>query len=77
MVGISLFENENKFVEYLRFQINRKFKSDYLIKNIPMFHAKLEDSNFKILKMIDHFEDVRRRDIYTLLVHEFNKIIEK
>ncbi len=42
-----------------------------------MFNAKLEDSNFKILKMIDNFEDVRRRDIYTLLVHEFNKLIEK
>ena len=72
-----MIENENRFVEYLRFQINQKYKSDHLIKNIPMFHAKLEDTNFKILNMIDNFEDVRRRDIYTSLVHEFNTLIEK
>lgn len=42
-----------------------------------MFNAKLEDSNVKILQMIDYFEDMKRRDIYTLLVQEFGKLINK
>ena len=72
-----MLENETKFVEYLRFQITQKYKSDRIVKNIPMFHAKLEDSNEKILQMMDYFEDMKRRDIYTLLVHEFDKLLDK
>lgn len=71
-----MLENENRFVEYLRFQINQKYKSDKIVKNIPVFHAKLEDSNQKILHMINYFEDMKRRDIYALLVHEFNKLLD-
>lgn len=72
-----MLENENRFIEYLRFQINRKFKSDHVVKKIPMFRAKLDDSNAKILQMIDYFEDMKRRDIYTHLVQEFNKLNQK
>ena len=72
-----MLENNNRFVKYLRFQISQKFKSDNIVKRIPMFHAKLEDSNEKILQMMNYFEDMKRRDIYELLVHEFNKILEK
>lgn len=72
-----MLENENRFIEYLRFQINRKFKSDQVVKKIPMFRAKLDDSNAKILQMIDYFEDMKRRDIYAYLVQEFNKLNQK
>jgi hypothetical protein len=72
-----VLENENRFIEYLRFQINRKFKSDQVVKKIPMFRAKLDDSNAKILQMIDYFEDMKRRDIYAYLVQEFNKLNQK
>jgi hypothetical protein len=72
-----VLENENRFIEYLRFQINRKFKSDQVVKKIPMFRAKLDDSNAKILQMIDYFEDMKRRDVYAYLVQEFNKLNHK
>ena len=72
-----MLENENRFIEYLRFQINRKFKSDQVVKKIPMFRAKLDDSNAKILQMIDYFEDMKRRDVYAYLVQEFNKLNHK
>lgn len=74
---IILLENENRFLECLKYQIDLKYKSDQIIKKIPMFNAKLEDSNEKILQMIDYFEDMKRRDIYTLLVQEFGKLINK
>jgi hypothetical protein len=76
-LGFILLENENRFIEYLRYQIGRKYKSDKLVKKIPMFYAKLEDSNTKILQMIDYFEDMKRREIYGYLVQEFNKLIQK
>ena len=70
-------ENENRFLESLKYQIYLKYKSDQIVKKIPMFHAKLEDSNVRILQMIDYFEDMKRRDIFTLLVQEFDKLINK
>ena len=76
-MGSYVLENENRFVEYLRFQINQKYKSDHIVKNIPMFHAKLEDGNEKILQMMDYFEDMKRRDIYSLLVQEFDTLLDK
>ena len=72
-----MLENQNKFIEYLRFQISRKFKSDQIVKKIPMFSAKLDDGSAKILQMIDYFEDMKRREIYVHLVQEFNKVIQK
>lgn len=76
-MGIILVENENKFVEYLRFQISQKYKSDHIVKNISMFHTQLEDRNEKIIQMIDFYEDMKRKDIYNLLVKEFNNLIDK
>jgi len=76
-LGIILVENENKFVEYLRFQISQKYKSDHIVKNISMFHTQLEDRNEKIIQMIDFYEDMKRKDIYNLLVKEFNNLIDK
>ena len=76
-MGIILVENENKFVEYLRFQISQKYKSDQIVKNISMFHTQLEDRNEKMIQMIDFYEDMKRKDIYNLLVQEFNNLIEK
>jgi len=76
-LGIILVENENKFVEYLRFQISQKYKSDQIVKNISMFHTQLEDRNEKMIQMIDFYEDMKRKDIYNLLVQEFNNLIEK
>ncbi|TFG18008.1 MAG: hypothetical protein EU531_01380 [Promethearchaeota archaeon] len=72
-----MVENENKFVEYLRFQISQKYKSDHIVKNISMFHTQLEDRNEKIIQMIDFYEDMKRKDIYNLLVQEFNNLIDK
>ena len=72
-----MLENENRFLEYLKFQIDQKYKSDRIVKNIHMFHAKIEDSNEKVIQMIDYFEDMKRRDVYTLLVQEFDKLIDR
>lgn len=72
-----MLENENRFLECLRFQINQKYKTDHLVESLPLFHTKLEEKNEKILKMMDYFENVKRREIYELLIHEFHNLMEK
>jgi len=72
-----LTEKENNFLEFLSYQIIQKNKFDDVIRKIPMFKSMIQDRHKTILKMIDKFENVRRREVYSLLVREFNKFAEK
>ena len=70
-------EKENNFLEYLTYQISQKNKFDDVVRKIPIFKSMIQERHKTILKMINKFEKVRRREVYNMLVHEFNKFIER
>ena len=70
-------EKENNFLEFLSYQIIQKNKFDDVVRKIPIFKSMIQERHKTILKMIDKFENVRRREVYDLLVHEFNKFAQK
>lgn len=70
-------EKENNFLEFLNYQISQKNKFEDVVRKIPIFKSMIQDRHKTILKMIDKFESVRRREVYSMLVHEFNKFSER
>ncbi len=70
-------EKENNFLEFLNYQINQKNKFDDVVRKIPIFKSMIQERHKTILKMINKFEKVRRREVYNTLVHEFNKFSER
>ena len=62
---------ENHFYENLKFQIIQKREFNGTIRKIPLFKNKNQDDYFTILKMTD----IHRREIYSLLMNNFNNIL--
>ena len=62
---------ENHFYEYLKFQIVQKREFNGTVRKIPLFKNKTQEHYFTILKMTD----IHRRDIYSLLMKNFEKFI--
>jgi hypothetical protein len=77
MVVIGLYNDINRFLEYLTYQTNLNNKSENFFKKIPFLESQLKEKSNKIEVMIEEFEDVRRRDIYGLIVQEFTEILER
>jgi hypothetical protein len=72
-----LIEEENNFLEFLKYQIIQKNKFEHVVRKIPLFKSMIQERHKTILKMIDKFEDVRRREVYDMLVHEFNTVSKR
>jgi len=72
-----LIEEENNFLEYLNYQIIQKNKFEHVVRKIPIFKSMIQERHKTIVKMIDKFEDVRRREVYDMLVDEFNNISKR
>jgi len=72
-----LSEEVNKFLEYLTYQIEQKNKFNNLIKRKVPIYRQLEECDHNIVTIIDKFEKLRRRDIYSTLVQEFTHLINK
>ena len=77
MVVIGLYNEINRFLEFLKYQTNLNNKGESLFKKIPFLESQLEVKNNKIEVMIEEFEDIRRRDVYSLIVQEFTEILER
>ena len=77
MVVIRLYNDISRFLEFLTYQTNLNNKSDRIFKRIPFLESQLEEKSNKIEVMIEEFEDIRRRDLYSLIVQEFTEILEK
>jgi hypothetical protein len=74
---VNLIEEECKYLEYLEYQISLKNKFENVVRKIPMFKSKIQEGHTTVLKMINKMEDVRRREIYNILINEFNRVFEK
>jgi hypothetical protein len=72
-----LIEEENNFLEYLNYQIIQKNKFEHVVRKIPLFKSMIQERHKTIVKMIDKFEDVRRREVYNMLVEEFNNVSKR
>jgi hypothetical protein len=72
-----LIEEENNFLEFLKYQITQKNKFEHIVRKIPIFKSMIRERHKTILKMINKFEDVRRREVYNMLVHEFNTVSKR
>lgn len=62
---------ENHFYENLKFQIVQKREFNGTVRKIPLFKNLTQDHYFTILKMTD----IHRREIYSLLMKNLDKII--
>ena len=72
-----MIEEENNFLEFLKYQIIQKNKFEHVVRKIPLFKSMIQERHKTILKMINKFEDVRRREVYNMLVHEFNTVSKR
>jgi len=72
-----MITEENKFLEFLKYQITQKNKFEHIVRKIPLFKSMIQERHKTILKMIDKFEDVRRREVYNMLVKEFNTTLKR
>ena len=72
-----MIEEENNFLEFLKYQIIQKNKFEHVVRKIPLFKSMIQERHKTILKMIDKFENVRRREVYNMLIHEFNNISKR
>jgi hypothetical protein len=72
-----LIEEETNFLEFLKYQIIQKNKFEHVVRKIPLFKSMIQERHKTILKMINKFEDVRRGEVYNMLVHEFNKVSKR
>ncbi|MFX0046551.1 MAG: hypothetical protein ACFE8G_00125 [Candidatus Hermodarchaeota archaeon] len=72
-----MIEEENNFLEFLNYQIIQKNKFEHVARKIPLFKSMIQERHKTIVKMIDKFEDVRRREVYNMLVDEFNRISKR
>jgi hypothetical protein len=72
-----LIEEESNFLEFLNYQIIQKNKFEHVVRKIPIFKSMIQERHQTIVKMIDKFEDVRRREVYDMLVDEFNNISKR
>ena len=50
---------------------------DQVFNKIPFYEAQIEEKKKKITEMIGEFEDIRRRDVYGLIVQEFTELLQK
>ena len=74
---VRLSNEENKFLEFLAYQTSLNNKGEDFFNKIPFYEAQIEEKNNKIKEMIGEFEDIRRRDVYSLIVQEFSDLLEK
>ncbi|MFX0076964.1 MAG: hypothetical protein ACFE96_16075 [Candidatus Hermodarchaeota archaeon] len=72
-----MIEEENNFLEFLNYQIIQKNKFEHIVRKIPIFKSMIQERHKTIVKMINKFEDVRRREVYNMLVEEFNNIAKR
>ena len=72
-----MIEEENNFLEFLNYQIIQKNKFEHVVRKIPLFKNMIQEQHKTIVKMIDRFEDARRREVYEMLVEEFNSISKR
>ncbi|MHA1460393.1 MAG: hypothetical protein ACTSO8_02845 [Promethearchaeota archaeon] len=72
-----MITEENNFLEFLKYQITQKNKFEHIVRKIPLFKSMIQERHKTILKMIDKFEDVRRREVYNMLVKEFNTTLKR
>lgn len=72
-----MITEENNFLEFLKYQITQKNKFEHIVRKIPLFKSMIQERHKTILKMIDKFEDVRRREVYDMLVEEFNTTLKR
>jgi hypothetical protein len=63
----------DRFLKFLNYQIDQKNKFENVVRKIPLFKNKIQESHYTILKMID----INRREIYKMLLEEFNNLAEK
>lgn len=74
---VRLADEMNKFLEFLTYQTSLNKKSEDFFNKIPFYEAQIEEKNNKIREMIGEFEDIRRRDVYSLIVQEFTDLLQK
>ncbi|NVM18276.1 MAG: hypothetical protein HWN80_11220 [Candidatus Lokiarchaeota archaeon] len=72
-----MIEEENNFLEFLKYQIIQKNKFEHVVRKIPLFKSMIQERHKTIVKTIDKFEDNRRREVYNMLVEQFSNISKR
>ena len=81
MIKLDLYtERENKFLEYLNYQISKRYS---FYKKISIFHKQLDHLNLQIVSKESilkdsqrHFEEIRIREAYKAVIREYSDLIK-
>lgn len=71
-----MIEEENKFLEYLEYQISLKENTFKTMKKIPVFTQKVKQFDKAVIELSDKFEKIRLRDKYQIIITELDNLIK-
>lgn len=69
-------EVENKFLEFLEYQINLKENTTKTLKKIPVFTEQVKQFDKSMIALTDKFEKIRLRDKYQIIITELDNLIK-
>jgi hypothetical protein len=67
---------ENKFLEYLEYQISLKENTYKSLKKIPVFTQGVKQFDKSVKDLSDKFERIRLRDKYQIIITELDSLIK-
>ena len=72
-----MIEVENKFLEYLEYQISLKEDSYKTLKKIPVFADQVKQFDKSVIDLTDKFDKIRLRDKYQIIITELDNLIKQ
>ena len=69
-------EVENKFLEFLEYQISLKENTYKTIKKIPVFTEQVKQLDKSVIDLTEKFERIRLRDKYQIIITELDNLIK-
>ena len=64
-------------MDNLNAKLDKLHKFETVYNKLPSFKVQLEEMNFKIIKMINNLKQGYYRELYALLVEEYNSLLKK
>jgi hypothetical protein len=71
-----LTEVENKFLEFLEYQISLKENTYKTMKKIPVFTEQVKQLDKSVIGLTEKFEKIRLRDKYQIIITELDNLIK-
>ncbi|MFW9999790.1 MAG: hypothetical protein ACFE9Q_04105 [Candidatus Hodarchaeota archaeon] len=71
-----MIEVENKFLEFLEYQISLKENTYKTMKKIPVFSEQVKQLDKSVIDLTEKFDRIRLRDKYRIIITELDNLIK-